>query len=185
MEESATSTVRKKSIRSQQSLLRLSDMCKALFAAVVAQHRCNGERVFSALDAIRQRLQYTPPVLICRARVYYDSGDYTEVILPFALAVYIQMQAAKVYETLLKQFSWSTRGMEHYSTTLWHLHRPHELSRLCLLMEHCYRYAPEVIGFVFVHYVNTHFRRGCQLPMHSVWRSNTIVRYEHCDAPLT
>lgn len=151
MEESITSTVRKRSSRSHQPLSRLRNMCKSLFAAIAAQHRCNGEHVFNALDAIRQRLQYTPPVLICRAHVYYDSGDYAEVILPFYVHVWYikKTQAAKVYETLLKQFSWSTRGMEHYSTTLWHLHRPHELSRLCLFMEQCYRYAPEV---VFLHW---------------------------------
>ena len=55
-------------------------MCASLFAAVTAQHRCNGQLVFAALDTISSRLQCTPVALVCLARIYYDCGDFAEVL---------------------------------------------------------------------------------------------------------
>jgi hypothetical protein len=57
----------------------LQRMCAPLLAARAAAAACTADRAFAALDCIPRSLQSTLPVLLCRARLYYDAGVHSEV----------------------------------------------------------------------------------------------------------
>lgn len=60
------------------------------------------------------------------------------------------MQAEECFREMRRMYSYFVKGMEYYSTALWHLQKDTELSALSQELTEQHRFAPEVhSGYLF------------------------------------